>query len=245
MSFRKFDTGCWEDPWFEALPEDGKLLFIYLWTNKTCNPAGMYRITKERVQFNCGISLDKHIEDLKPKVCWDAKENIVWVKNFFRHQRQNSKFSEAAVKVIQQFPCKFKYEFYEYNKDILTHDQIPPLPPINRTETEAEAEESSTVVEPHTNPISSDNGNRKEKALYLEAVRLTKEEYQKLTEKFGEPLLTSAIEILNAYIMSHGKKYKSHYHTLIGWPIEEARKKNGYEGEDWATRRMREQNESH
>ena len=66
MAFRKFDTLCWEDPWFEALSKDAKLLFIYLWTNNTCNPAGMYRITKDRIQFNCGISIEKHAEELKP-----------------------------------------------------------------------------------------------------------------------------------------------------------------------------------
>ena len=91
----------------------------------------MYRITKDRIQFNCGVSIEKHAEELKPKVLWNPKESIVWVKNFFRHQRQNPRFSEAAVKSISQLPCTLKAAFYEYNREILDTDQIPPLPHIS------------------------------------------------------------------------------------------------------------------
>lgn len=231
MAFRKFDTLCWEDPWFEALSRDAKLLFIYLWTNNTCNPAGMYRITKDRIQFNCGVSIEKHAEELKPKVLWHSRESIVWVKNFFRHQRQNPKFSEAAVKSISQLPCTLKAAFYEYNHEILDTDQIPPLPPINRTEEEAEEDISSTVVEPDTNPPSNGNGIKPEKRLYLESVKLTDDEHGKLIQKYGEPLTSKAIEILNNAIQSKGYKYKSHYHTLIGWPMKEAKEQGG--GSKW------------
>jgi len=231
VAFRKFDTLCWEDPWFEALSRDAKLLFIYLWTNNTCNPAGMYRITKDRIQFNCGVSIEKHAEELKPKVLWNPKESIVWVKNFFRHQRQNPKFSEAAVKSISQLPCTLKAAFYEYNREILDTDQIPPLPPINRTEEEAEEDISSTGVERDTNPPSNGNGIKPEKKLFLESVKLTDGEYLKLIEKHGEPLTTKAIEILNNAIQSKGYKYKSHYHTLIGWPMKEAKEQGG--GSKW------------
>jgi len=232
MAFRKFDTLCWEDPWFEALSKDAKLLFIYLWTNNTCNPAGMYRITKDRIQFNCGISIEKHAEELKPKVQWNQKESVVWVKNFFRHQRQNSKFSEAAVKTISQLPCALKAAFYEYNRDLLESDQIPPLPPIRTdTEEEAEADISSTGVEHDTNPPSNGNGIKPEKKLYLESVKLTDDEHGKLVAKYGEPLTNKAIEILNNAIQSKGYKYKSHYHTIIGWPMKEAKEQGG--GSRW------------
>ena len=52
---------------------------------------------------------------------------------------------------------------------------------------------------------------------YLDFVFLTKEEYQKLIEKLGERVLKSFIERLNNYIGSKGKKYKSHYHTILAW----------------------------
>jgi hypothetical protein len=67
---------------------------------------------------------------------------------------------------------------------------------------------------------------KKNKTLYSECVLLTKEEYQKLVIQHGQNLTDKAIKILNDYIMSSGKKYKSHYHTIIRWPIERA-KENG------------------
>lgn len=54
------------------------------------------------------------------------------------------------------------------------------------------------------------------KTKLLESVFLTENEIQKLKEKFNGDFDT-AIEILDNYKMSSGKKYKSDYHTLIGW----------------------------
>lgn len=65
-----------------------------------------------------------------------------------------------------------------------------------------------------------------EKKLYLDCVRLTDDEYQKLIEKFGEAGFQEQIKNLNEYIMSKGKKYASHYHTILMWE----RKNNGQYG---------------
>lgn len=51
----------------------------------------------------------------------------------------------------------------------------------------------------------------------LEKVKLSKDEYSKLCERFGYENTTSLIEELDTYIASKGKKYKSHYATLINW----------------------------
>jgi hypothetical protein len=66
----------------------------------------------------------------------------------------------------------------------------------------------------------------KEKNKYLDCVFLTSEEHQKLIIKNGQFFTDKAISILNNYLMSKGKDpYKSHYHTLIGWPMERAKEK--------------------
>lgn len=72
--------------------------------------------------------------------------------------------------------------------------------------------------------------NRREekiKNLYSECVYLADDEYLKLVEKYGEDKTKKAIEILNNGIQSKGYKYKSHYHTLIGWPMKEAKEQGG------------------
>ena len=59
----------------------------------------------------------------------------------------------------------------------------------------------------------------KEKEIYGEFknVKLTKEEYKKLEEKNLLPY----IEKLSSYIASKGKKYKSHYATILTWSRKE------------------------
>jgi len=59
------------------------------------------------------------------------------------------------------------------------------------------------------------------KDIYKERVKLSKEEYGKLLEKYkDEGLLDKGIEILNNYIQAKEPKYKSHYHVMIAWVYE-------------------------
>ena len=56
MPERRFDDGYWDDPFVQSAPKDAKLLYAYLWTNKHCNPAGLYQITPKTISFETGIS---------------------------------------------------------------------------------------------------------------------------------------------------------------------------------------------
>ena len=58
------------------------------------------------------------------------------------------------------------------------------------------------------------------KERFLDFVLLTKEEHQKLLQKFGGAA-EGKIERLNNYIGSTGKKYKSHYHTILNWSAKD------------------------
>lgn len=53
-------------------------------------------------------------------------------------------------------------------------------------------------------------------------VKLTDQEYEKLKEKN----LISYIDKLSSYIASKGKKYKSHYATILNWNNKENKKEN-------------------
>lgn len=68
--------------------------------------------------------------------------------------------------------------------------------------------------------------NDKKKYGELHNVELTDEEYQKLIEKHGKPNTHKYIDRLSLYIASAGKKYKSHYATILAWM-----RKDGLNGE--------------
>jgi len=96
---------------------------------------------------------------------------------------------------------------------------IPPAPPLNTKEngngkcSSPELEERNsiaTVRERLKNGITP-------KTLFLEFVYLTDQEYKKLIELYGIERIKDLIDRLNNYVGSTGKKYNSHYHTILNW----------------------------
>lgn len=72
-------------------------------------------------------------------------------------------------------------------------------------------------VEPHQRISEPIQRNSEHKIKYLDFVMLYKEEYDKLIANLGKLSTNKLIEDLNNYIGSKGKKYKSHYHTILTW----------------------------
>ena len=70
-------------------------------------------------------------------------------------------------------------------------------------------------VNTNNNDNNDNNDNKKDK--YGDFVKLTKDEHTKLTGRYSDIAIKSKIEDLNNYIGSTGKKYKSHYHTILAW----------------------------
>jgi hypothetical protein len=81
----------------------------------------------------------------------------------------------------------------------------------------------------HLQSSSSSSLTTKKEKIYKDIygefgnVLLTPEEKKKLDEKFGTSGSMALIENLSAYIASKGKKYSSHYATILNWE----RKNNG------------------
>lgn len=71
---------------------------------------------------------------------------------------------------------------------------------------------------------SSNKKVQDNKKNYAEAVTMTEEEYQKLTQQHTKAFVDKCIEILNNYKLSSGKKYKSDYHTILNWVVERVSK---------------------
>lgn len=124
MTYRKIDTATWQDPWFEQLGPNEKLSFLYLWSNDYCTQSGIYTISPKRFEFDTGLKMNGPVDSLYPKVEWIKQDNTVWVKGFFKHQCQSSKFAKAALDGIR---CNrdLLARFIDYNKKILDgYDKI-------------------------------------------------------------------------------------------------------------------------
>lgn len=136
MTYRMIDTKIWDDPWFESLSVKAKCFFLYSWTNKSCDQAGMYEISLKRLEFDIGFKVTGDIlEEASPKVIWFDDDNILWVRKFFKYQCHNQKFAVSALKKVESLPDKYKASFVDYNLEILgqyTSLEIPYIEGIDR-----------------------------------------------------------------------------------------------------------------
>jgi hypothetical protein len=119
LAERGFQTELWTDPFTQGLTPEAKLLFIYLWTNKHCNQAGLYEISLKTMAFDTGLAVEALsglLSQLEPKVTWSAEQNLVWVKNFLKRQCKSQSFLIAAAKCLSAIKNKIMVEeFIKYN----------------------------------------------------------------------------------------------------------------------------------
>lgn len=92
----------------------------------------------------------------------------------------------------------------------------------NRTTTERQVNANKNIKNVRTKEVKNkDLKELPEKKNFADLVTLTDEEYKKIVAKVGgETEAAELIEILNNYKASSGKKYKSDYFTLLGWPLD-------------------------
>lgn len=120
-------------------------------------------------------------------------------------------FSEREQKLTNKTTSKYT---------IITINEYTIYNPDNY-KTNQQINQQLTSVQPASNQrlttYNKDNKEKNDKKLYMECVYLSDEEYQKLLSQYKESGTKQRIENLNLYIMSKGKKYKSHYHTILSW----------------------------
>jgi len=124
MPERGFLTETWDDDWFQVLSRDQRYLFIYLWTNNHCNQAGLYQLTLATIAFETKLNkaeLPSLLKSLSPKVEWYPEQNLIWVKNFLRHQTKSPKFIIAAIRSLDnhRIPDDIRSPFELYNEELL------------------------------------------------------------------------------------------------------------------------------
>ena len=226
MAERGFDTTTWDsDDWFQELSRDQRYLFIYLWTNNHCNPAGLYRITLTTLANETKFSkeeLPAVLQSLEAKVKWYPQQNLIWVKNFIKHQSKSSKFLMAAAKNLisisnnglihelldfnlAKYSISIPYQYYINRVPILTRVTVP-VP-------DTKADKKGGIAK---------GGNiggiqKEEKREIADSVLMTEEQLGKLIAQFGEEGAKNRMEKLSLYKQSTGKSYKSDYHTILSW----------------------------
>jgi hypothetical protein len=83
------------------------------------------------------------------------------------------------------------------------------------------SQDSTQIANKSQSNRNKQQGNKETKKQdikeYGTHIRMEQNEYEKLVERFGQVLTDKYIEKVDLYIGSTGKKYKSHYMTVISW----------------------------
>ena len=194
MAERGFQTELWTDSFIQGLSPEDKLLFIYLWTNKHCNQAGLYEITLKTIAFDTGLpleSLSEHLAQLEPKVAWYPEQNLIWVKNFLKRQCKSQSFLIAAVKCLKAMRTNsLVMEFINYNQSL----NLEPLckdsggivlpPPYHH---------GNTIINPVPGPSPVPNAFAKEKEKGIV-------KGEEKTKKQTEPVIAEMLTEIKAFL---------------------------------------------
>ncbi len=219
MPQRGIDTKLWYHSDFESISIPGKLLFIYLCTSPRGNQSGLYKITSKGISDDTGLmksALPGLLDELKKMdIEWFPDQQIVWVKNFLKHQAHSPQFLIATARCLTEIHDNNLIKRYlDYNNTLTIPYQYP-----NDTLPPSVVSSQLSVVSSQKTDIRVDKPPKVSKQKYgkFQNVSLTSEEHNKLLTLLEDKGVKDIIERLSGYIASTGKKYTSHYATILNW----------------------------
>lgn len=210
---RMTETLKWRDQWFRGLTVPGKLLWQYMCDN--CDCAGFWRVDVPLASFETGMKVaDITAALMETSPGYDAKDGTVWLIRFLEIQKclPLSESCPAHRPIIARLQAMA--DFSPNIKRVLSGDKPEKG---NGTLSLGLANPTGIGIGKGKGSLKRGSGGETgefERYGELKKVRLTAAEYARLLEANGEPKLTLAIEILDTYIASKGKKYDSHYAVL-------------------------------
>lgn len=199
MPERGFNTDFWTDPFVVRLPLEAKLLYAYLWTNSRCNQAGLYQIGVETIASETKLNTDDVpglLQMLSPKVKWYPEQDLIWVKNFIKHQAKSPKFLIAAASRLKDINNNgvikelLEYNLEKYNISI-PYGYCMDTVPISDSDTK-----------PKPNAISSSKSNAEEETGVVKGASLRSESENEESLCEGDQEIISVWRSVKGFKMS-------------------------------------------
>lgn len=208
MTIRFTETGKWRDKWFRKLSPTEKLLF--LWMIDNCDSAGFWEVDLELAAQETGATRPRIQGAFKGLArAYIQSGDYIWIWRFIVVQR-NWPYSpennaHKAIKRLFDEHSEFSIDFIQKIEELKNQRRL------------------QGGSNPPCISISKSIGKSNSKVMHSEFVFLTEGEFQKLIDKFGGLEAGVKIADLNEYIGSTGRKYKSHYHTILNWDRRDAK----------------------
>ena len=207
---RMIRDSFWTDTYIEKLTPDEKLLFIYLLTNPLCNVAGVYEIRAKRIGFETGYDVEV-VETILKRFERDKKilrfEDWIVIVNHIKNQSLNPSIIQGCERIFNELPQGITQAVTGWVQAGLLNLTLLNLTLPNLTKQEKPVKSLVKVIAVISKEKYGQFGN----------VLLSPEEWSKLVDLYRENNTQILVNELDGYIESTGKKYKSHYATLLNW----------------------------
>lgn len=127
-TYRQIHTHIWDDPDFEELSPHAKLVFIYGFSNRHRNEAGLYTLTIRKLAFETGLSQEEAeaaVREIEARGMWryDWDNQVLWVKNALKYQTVTETNLAAIKKEIAAINSPLVAEFESYYSHLLAPAQ--------------------------------------------------------------------------------------------------------------------------
>lgn len=190
------------------LPSGADMLICYLKMQlKYLNKAGLieYQGIYDNLVEEIALDIDEEVDIVKMTIAMLIKWNVIEEEdsNLYLSEMQTriGSKTDSAVRVAKH---REKLKTLQCNNDVTKCNSIQDIEIEKDKDIEKDKKEK----------------DKKEKYGEFKNVMLTDKEYKKLEEKNA----LSQIENLSRYIASTGKRYKSHYATILNWDRRDKQK---------------------
>lgn len=229
-----FDTSDWlRCPELKVLPPDIRGLWMdmlcYMWESVErgvmVKPTGDIYTQEEIVRMlgKDASGSDTWLDQLIiGGVCGVRADGAIYSRRMVRSAEISQKRREAGIKGGSTTKSK-------------VFTQKPPEP---KQTAPVQAElplDVEVVTPPPLTQEQREKAARAKKFKYAEFVTLTRDEYAKLCEQFGEDPTKRMIEILDNYKGAKGKRYKSDYRAILTWVVDRYNEEIMKYGDQWQT----------
>ncbi len=121
---RYISTSFWEDDWIASLDYPDRYFYMYLISNPHTNIAGVYKVTKRIMAFECGLDsiAERFAIFQKAKKAYHFAEEWVIIPSWPKHQRvkERSNIRVGIDRILSDLPenvwrflltVKYQYDF--------------------------------------------------------------------------------------------------------------------------------------
>lgn len=214
MRARNIKPGFFKNEDLAECEPMARLLYVGLWCLAYKDGTIEYRPKKIKAEIfpyeNGSCNVEKLLEQLTKFQFISILEHpvtnhrVIYIPKFSEHQSPHRNEKGSDISNLQ-----------EYRE--ISGNYVKVISPLMNDERGMMKDERGKM---------SDETKTKKDYGEFQNVKLTLSEFEKIVSLFGEDKAKEKIETLSGYIASKGKKYKSHYATILNWARDEIKEIN-------------------